>query len=346
MFIVNKRLILAHAFPTFSSLLKVMCQYLQIETVTIKEGFLQFITNIVDILLKVVFGMKQPFSRLFGFGEKNENVENHDKVDEQEQKEEVKQIPIQKIVPNRFQPRSVFDEEKINELAQTIRTHGVIQPIVVRELDDKFELIAGERRWRAVTQLGWETIPAIIKNFNDAQTASVALIENLQREGLTAIEEAVAYAKLLEIHGLTQESLAQRLGKGQSTIANKLRLLQLPQAVQDAILERKITERHARALISLKNEAWQMQLLNEILEKDLNVKETEERVKEKLEGENKQVKKKKNPTIKLFSKDMRIAMNTIRQSIDMVTKTGLKVDTKEEEYDDYYQFTIRIPKKK
>lgn len=289
--------------------------------------------------------MRQPFSRLFGFGEKNEDVETESKV-EDSNKEEVKQIPIQDIVPNRYQPRSVFDEERISELAQTIRTHGVIQPIVVRELDGKFELIAGERRWRAVTQLGWETIPAIIKNFNDAQTASVALIENLQREGLTAIEEAVAYAKLLEIHNLTQESLAQRLGKGQSTIANKLRLLQLPQVVQDAILERKITERHARALIPLKNEAWQEEILNEIIEKGLNVKETEERVKVKLEGENKPAKKKKSPTLKLFSKDMRIAMNTIRQSVDMVTKTGLKVDTKEEDHDDYYQFTIRIPKQK
>ncbi|WP_078429557.1 nucleoid occlusion protein [Alkalihalobacterium alkalinitrilicum] len=292
--------------------------------------------------------MKQPFSRLFGFGERNEEeVETGEAREESETRDEsevVMQISIHEIVPNRFQPRTVFDNERIEELAQTIKTHGVIQPIVVRKRDDQYEIIAGERRWRAVTSLGWETIPAIIKEFNDSQTASVALIENLQREGLTAIEEAVAYAKLLELHGLTQESLAQRLGKGQSTIANKLRLLHLPQSVQDAILERKITERHARALISLKNAEWQEQILEEIIEKGLNVKQTEERVKAKLEAADAPNKKKK-PKHKLYSKDMRIAMNTIRQSVDMVMKTGLTVDTAEEENDEFYQFTIRIPKK-
>ncbi|OLO42143.1 nucleoid occlusion protein [Alkalihalophilus pseudofirmus] len=292
--------------------------------------------------------MKQPFSRLFGFGERNEEeVETGEAREENEARDEsevVMQISIHEIVPNRFQPRTVFDNERIEELAQTIKTHGVIQPIVVRKRDDQYEIIAGERRWRAVTSLGWETIPAIIKEFNDSQTASVALIENLQREGLTAIEEAVAYAKLLELHGLTQESLAQRLGKGQSTIANKLRLLHLPQSVQDGILERKITERHARALISLKNAEWQEQILEEIIEKGLNVKQTEERVKAKLEAADAPNKKKK-PKHKLYSKDMRIAMNTIRQSVDMVMKTGLTVDTAEEENDEFYQFTIRIPKK-
>ncbi|UOE94134.1 nucleoid occlusion protein [Alkalihalobacillus sp. LMS39] len=299
--------------------------------------------------------MKKPFSRLLGFGERNEHeVENANEIEDtlepnevekvtENDNEEVKQIPIIEIVPNRFQPRTVFDEERIEELAQTIRTHGVIQPIVVRERDGKFEIIAGERRWRAVTKLGWVTIPAIIKEFNDSQTASVALIENLQREGLTAIEEALAYAKLLDLHGLTQESLAQRLGKGQSTIANKLRLLHLPELVQEAILERKITERHARALIVLKKPEWQEEMVKEIIEKGLNVKQTEERVKMKLEGT---TNKKKKPQVRAYSKDMRIAMNTIRQSVDMVMKSGLAIDKDEEDHDDFYQITIRIPKKK
>ncbi|MCM3715974.1 nucleoid occlusion protein [Halalkalibacter oceani] len=279
--------------------------------------------------------MKQPFSRLFGFSDKQEEVEVSGN-------EEVKQLKITEIVPNRFQPRTVFDQERIDELAQTIRTHGVIQPIVVRERDGKYEIIAGERRWRAVTSLGWETIPAIIKEFNDSQTASIALIENLQREGLTAIEEAVAYAKLIEIHGLTQESLAQRLGKGQSTVANKLRLLHLPEIVQTAIMNRDISERHARALLALKDQQLQTKLLDEIKEKQLNVKQTEERVKLLLEG---QPAPKKKPKRKSYSKDMRIAMNTIRQSVDMVMKSGLHVDTDEEEHEEFYQFTIRIPKK-
>ncbi|MDQ0209133.1 nucleoid occlusion protein [Alkalicoccobacillus murimartini] len=283
--------------------------------------------------------MKQPFSRLFGFSDKQ------DETAEIKGNEEVQQISLEEIVPNRFQPRTVFDEEKIEELAQTIRTHGVIQPIVVRLRDDKYEIIAGERRWRAVTHLGWDKIPALVKEFNDSQTASIALIENLQREGLTSIEEAVAYAKLIEIHGLTQESLAQRLGRGQSTIANKLRLLHLPEPVQQAILDRKISERHARALLSLKDADKQHIILAEIIEHQLNVKQTEERVKNLLEAGQAPEEKKKKPTRKAYSKDMRIAMNTIRQSVDMVLQSGLNIDTNEEENDEFYQFTIRIPKK-
>ncbi|GAF16282.1 chromosome (plasmid) partitioning protein ParB [Bacillus sp. JCM 19046] len=283
--------------------------------------------------------MKQSFSRLFGFNDKNDDAEIN-------ANEEVKQIPIKDIVPNRFQPRTLFDEERISELAQTIRTHGVIQPIVVRIRDEKYEIIAGERRFRAVSSLEWETIPAIIKEFNDSQTASIALIENLQREGLTAIEEAIAYAKLIEIHQLTQESLAQRLGKGQSTIANKLRLLSLPQAVQDAILNRKISERHARALIVLKDdEAAQEMILEEIIVHQLNVKQTEERVQLYLYPESEEEEpKKKKATKKSYPKDMRIAMNTIRQSVDMVMKSGLKVDTDEEDTEDFYQLQFVFQK--
>ncbi|KMK77901.1 nucleoid occlusion protein [Alkalihalobacillus pseudalcaliphilus] len=285
--------------------------------------------------------MKQPFSRLFGFNDKQS-----EEADELiERGEEVKEINISEIVPNRFQPRTIFDEERIDELAQTIKTHGVIQPIVVRKRDGKYEIIAGERRWRAVTSLGWDKIPAIVKEFNDSQTASIALIENLQREGLTAIEEAIAYAKLIEIHQLTQESLAQRLGKGQSTIANKLRLLHLPERVQHAILTKEISERHARSLLALKDEALQNQVLEKVLEEGLNVKQTEEQVKLILAGPEEKEPKKK-ATRKSYSKDMRIAMNTIRQSLDMVAKSGLHVDTDEEEHDEYYQFTIRIPKNK
>ncbi|PYZ91793.1 nucleoid occlusion protein [Salipaludibacillus keqinensis] len=282
--------------------------------------------------------MKQSFSKLFGLNEKNDSTE--EKL--VSGREEVKQIPIIEIVPNRYQPRTVFQDDKINELARTIQTHGIIQPIVVRERNNKFEIIAGERRWRAVTKLGWETIPAVVKDFDDAKTASVALIENLQREGLTSIEEAMAYAKLLDIHGLTQESLAQRLGKGQSTVANKLRLLNLPNVVQDALLNRQISERHARALIILKDQDKQEKILSRIIEEELNVKQTEEAIK-KLSEE--QPKKKKKPFKKAVSKDTRLAMNTIRKSVDMVAQTGMTINTDEEEHDDYYQFTIRIPKK-
>lgn len=197
--------------------------------------------------------MKSPFSRFFGGGEKTVSEEKNEveqvvaQDDKNKAAEEVVKIPIDKIIPNRFQPRTVFDEEKIEELSRTIHTHGVIQPIVVRSYeDDRYEIIAGERRYRAMKKLNWTEVPAIVRNLSDKETASIALIENLQREELTAIEEALAYQQLLELHSLTQEALAQRLGKGQSTVANKLRLLKLPQFVQEAILKREITERHAR----------------------------------------------------------------------------------------------------
>ncbi|QFT91199.1 Nucleoid occlusion protein [Bacillus sp. THAF10] len=281
--------------------------------------------------------MKSPFSRFFGIGEKEEQ-----EIVEKTDHEKIMKIAVKDIVPNRYQPRTVFVDEKIEELSQTIRTHGIIQPIVVREFENsKYEIIAGERRWRAVQKLGWESIPAIVKEFNDAETASVALIENLQREELSAIEEAIAYSKLLELHNLTQEALAQRLGKGQSTVANKLRLLKLPSEIQDALLQKKITERHARALIPLKQPEKQVAVLAEILEKQLNVKQTEERVVRILESANPKPK----PKRKAFSKDMRIAMNTIRQSLTMVNDSGIKLDSQEEETEEYYQFTIRIPKK-
>lgn len=291
--------------------------------------------------------MKQSFSRFFGLGEKEDQMETDlgeaSEFEEENVREMIEQIPINDIVPNRFQPRTVFDEEKIEELSRTIHTHGIIQPIVVREYEaGKFEIIAGERRWRAMKKLGWDRVPAIIKQMNDTETASIALIENLQREELSPIEEAIAYGKLLELHNLTQEALAQRLGKGQSTIANKLRLLKLPQEVQDALLAKVITERHARSLIPLKDPEKQVQLLAEIIEKNLNVKQTEERVVKLLE----QPKEKAKPKRKAFSKDMRIAVNTIRQSLSMVTDSGINLDSEEEEFEEYYQFTIKIPKKK
>ncbi len=276
----------------------------------------------------VVIKMKEQISRLFGLSEQRTS------------QDEVRQIPIGEIDTSPFQPRTIFDDERIDELCQTIKTHGVIQPIVVRVRNNRYEIIAGERRWRAVTKLGYDTIPAIIREFNDSQTASIALIENLQREGLTAIEEAVAYQKLIELHQLTQESLAQRLGKSQSTIANKLRLLMLPEAIKQHLMERKITERHARALLSLDSEELQLKVLEEIVLKDLNVKQAEARIAFLKEAS----KSKKSKRIS-FTKDVRLALNTIRQSIEMVSGSGLKIKTDEKDHDDHYEITIKIPKR-
>jgi ParB family chromosome partitioning protein len=271
--------------------------------------------------------MKEQLSKLFGFTEKSSS-------------DEIRNISIQDIVPSPYQPRTIFDDERIEELCQTIKTLGVIQPIIVRIRNNVYELIAGERRWRAVTKLGLDTIPAIVRDFNDSQAASIALIENLQREGLTAIEEASAYQQLIDLHHLTQESLAQRIGKSQSTIANKIRLLNLSEPVKQALMERKITERHARALLSLSQEELQQKVLEEIITKELNVKQTEARIQ--LLKEVVAVKKTKRVS---FSKDVRLALNTIRQSVDMVTSSGLQINTSEQDYEDHYEIVIKIPKK-
>jgi ParB family chromosome partitioning protein len=178
---------------------------------------------------------------------------------------------------------------------------------------------------------------------NDAQAASAALIENLQREGLTPIEEAVAYQQLLELHSLTQESLAQRLGKGQSTIANKLRLLNLPTRVQQALLQRQITERHARALLAVPSEGAQVHLLEECLDRGWNVKQIEERVKVFLQQG--QTPKRRKVKRQGLSKDIRLALNTVRESLHMIEKSGLSVQWKESEEELYYEFVIRVPKR-
>jgi ParB family transcriptional regulator, chromosome partitioning protein len=241
----------------------------------------------------------------------------------------------------------VFDDEKIEELSRTIHTHGVIQPIVVRPFGEQYEIIAGERRYRAMKKLEWIEVPAIVRNLNDKETASIALIENLQREELTAIEEALAYQQLLELHSLTQEALAQRLGKGQSTVANKLRLLKLPQFVQNAILNRELTERHARALIAIKDEQLQQQLIQAVKEYDWNVRQLEDQIQIILQPEEEVEKPKKDkPLRKAISKDVRIALNTIKQSLSMVSKSGITVKTEEEDTEEYYQITVKIPKNK
>ena len=297
--------------------------------------------------------MKSPFSRFCGGGSKTEPIVKNE-VEQAETvhaAEEVIKLPIDQIVPNRFQPRTIFDDEKIEELSRTIHTHGVIQPIVVRKTsENQYEIIAGERRYRAMKKLQWTEVPAIVRNLTDKETASIALIENLQREELTAIEEAVAYQKLLELHELTQEALAQRLGKGQSTVANKLRLLRLPDEVQQAILRRKISERHARALIAIKDQPLQLEILQQTVDNDWNVRQLEEQIQAILhpvtDEQEESVPKKAKPKRKAISKDVRIALNTIKQSLTMVTKSGITVKTEEEDTEEYYQITVKIPKKK
>lgn len=188
-------------------------------------------------------------------------------------------LRIDDIMPNRFQPREVFDETGLEELADSIKEHGVIQPIIVRQVGNKYELIAGERRTKASALAGLTTIPAIIKNMDDQESAKVSLLENLQRKNLTPIEEARTYKRILELDNMTQEDLAKTMGKSQPMVANKLRLLALPEEVQDALLKNQISERHARSLLNVKDKPTQLRLLDRIKNERLTVRELDNEIK-------------------------------------------------------------------
>lgn len=197
--------------------------------------------------------------------------------------EKIIQVPIEDIIPNRFQPRLAFDEEGLKELSESIKQHGIIQPLVLRRLGDKYEIIAGERRYKASIMAGLRTVPAVISNIDDNQSAEIALVENIQRRNLTPIEEAKSYKNLLDRGYMTQEQLAEKMGVSQSSIANKLRLLNLSPEVQDALLQEKISERHARSLLSLQKEE-QAEWLKKIINKRLTVRQLDLEIK-KQKGE-------------------------------------------------------------
>ena len=197
-----------------------------------------------------------------------------------ENKDEVVQLYLDDIIPNRFQPREVFDEKALKELAVSIKEHGVIQPIIVRSVaNGKYEIIAGERRYKASALAGLTKIPAIIRDLDDKESSKVALLENLQRKNLNPIEEARTYQKILELDQMTQDELAKTMGKSQSAVANKLRLLSLPIEIQDALLQEKISERHARTLLSINDSTKQQELLNKIINERMTVRELEEEIK-------------------------------------------------------------------
>ena len=196
------------------------------------------------------------------------------------EKDEVVQLYLDDIIPNRFQPREVFDEKALKELAVSIKEHGVIQPIIVRNVNGKYEIIAGERRYKASALAGLTKIPAIIRNLDDKESSKVALLENLQRRNLNPIEEARTYQKILELDQMTQEELAKTMGKSQSSVANKIRLLSLPDEIQDALLKEQISERHARALLSVTDTEKQKELMKKVVQTKMSVRALEEEIQE------------------------------------------------------------------
>lgn len=253
---------------------------------------------------------------------------------------EIVNIKIDNIFPNTYQPRKFFNEDALAELSQSIKEYGIIQPITVRKLGEKFELVAGERRWRAARMAEFEVVPCNVIDITDTQSAEIALLENLQREDLNFIEEAEAYFNLINDHKFTQEELAKRMGKKQSTIANKLRLLKLSDKVRLLCLENRLTERHARALLSLPTEELQLKVVQKVVKDSLNVKKTEELINSellKLAGE--QMKKRKGKGVlpgKLY-------VNTIKQ---VLNKFNIPAQYNLKEKDDFIEITVSIPKNK
>lgn len=255
-------------------------------------------------------------------------------------REGVAQISVDKILPNPFQPRRSFDGEALEEMSRSIRQYGVIQPVTVRKISPTlYELIAGERRLRASKCAGLDKIPAIVVEMSDGDSAAAALVENLQREDLTFMEEAEAYSSLIALHGFTQEHIALKLGKSQSAVANKLRLLRLPESVKVSISENNLTERHARALLRIPSEEKQLEAIKKICESSLNVSETDAYV-EKLLSEKKESGKKRMGMMK----DVRIFMNTISRAVSVMVESGIAAEAKKTEFEEYYEYVIKIPK--
>lgn len=258
------------------------------------------------------------------------------------------EVNVASIHPNPYQPRATFDEESIAELAQSIQQVGLLQPLLVRKVDDGYELVAGERRLRAVTSLGMEKVACIVQqDIEDESSAMMALIENLQREDLHYLEEAQCYQKLLETYGLTQEELANRLGKSQSSIANKLRLLKLSDEVKAAMTEKWLSERHARALLKLTDDKQRLDAVEKIAEKGLSVKETEQMVEKTLNKayDEKQDGAKPRPKLMRIVRDYRLFMNTINQAVNQLRESGMTVEVEQSDRADGVDIKISVTRK-
>ena len=253
---------------------------------------------------------------------------------------QIQLLPHENILPNPNQPRVRFDYNELEGLAVSVRTNGMLQPINVRKrADGKYELISGERRLRAARMVGMTKLPCVVMDVSDEQSALFAIIENVQRQNLDFFEEAVAIERLMTEYGLTQEEISKKLGKAQSTLSNKLRLLRLPEELRDKISYAGLTERHARALLSLPDNATRGRVLDIIIERHLTVTESERLINDVLRRK----KAKKKPQMRAY-KDMRIFINTLNHAVDVIRKAGIEADTAKSETDEYFEYVIRISK--
>ena len=255
---------------------------------------------------------------------------------------QIVKVPIEKIFPNPYQPRKIFEDESLADLASSIAQYGVLQPLLVAPADNgTYLLIAGERRLRASKLVNLEEVPVIVSQYTTQQIAEIALIENLQREDLHFLEEAEGYEQLMSQFNLTQEAMATRVGKKQSTIANKLRLLRLSQNVRKVLNEAELTERHARALLKLNSEEEQLKVLQVVIEKDYSVRQTEEYIA-KLTAEKPAEKRKRL----IIVNDVRIYLNTIKKVVNSIKDVGIPVAMEQSLEDDEVVVTLRIKNQK
>lgn len=275
-----------------------------------------------------------------------ENKLQFSKHEKRDDPKNITYLNIDSVRPNPYQPRKQFSKSALEELCGSIQQYGVIQPINVRRISgNNYELVAGERRLRAAIMAGLKEIPAIVININDNDSAVMALIENLQREDLSYMEEAEGYNNLINEHGFTQEELAQKIGKSQSTVANKVRLLRLSPLVKKILSDNNLTERHARSLLKLHDEQLQLRVLKHVCERGLNVKKTEELIEKVIDKYLKQGSVK--PTERKFTKtikDIRIFVNTVRQAIDLMKKSGVNAKAAQVDRGEYIEFIVRVPK--
>lgn len=254
----------------------------------------------------------------------------------------VKKIDIEYINESKNQPRQNFNEDELKELSESILQNGVLQPITVRRLSlNKYELISGERRIRASKMAGLKNIPCIIMNCDDTQAAVYSLMENLQRVDLDPFEEAMGIKKLIKIYGLTQEQVAKKLGKTQSTVANKIRLLKLKDDEIEMIRTANLTERHARAIIRIKDSDIRKLVIKKVINKNLNVSQTESLV-EKIIEEYEEKNKKNRKTVVI--KDVRIFINTIGKAIELMKASGIEATATQSETEEYIKYMVMIPK--
>ena len=223
---------------------------------------------------------------------------------EEKEEKDVVLLKTSMIEPNKDQPRKTFDEEKIEELAESIKQYGIIQPIIVSKKDDYYQIIAGERRWRAAKKAGIKEVPVVVKDYSDREIAEISLIENIQREDLNPIEEALSYKQLIEEYHLTQEELAQRVSKSRTVITNAMRLLKLHKDVQKMLVNGDISAGHARALLALEDPKQQLQIAKEIKEKNLSVRETEDLIKTLNEKKPSAKKKEKDDGMGFIYRDL------------------------------------------